>query len=65
MPMKTETCCDIRNVAKLMPKMSPKYLVRSPVSILIASQFIVRPPNSFLWKLHIQHYWPPTTSLLD
>ena len=43
MPTKTETCCDIKNVAKVTPKMSPKNLTRSPINMRMATQFMNRP----------------------
>src|SRR5262249_13419614 len=46
MPMKIDTCCVMSSVANVTPKMSPKYLLRSPVSIRRASQFITRIPLS-------------------
>src|SRR5262245_10333733 len=44
MPMKIDTCCVIRSVANVTPKMSPRNLLRSPVSILSAIQLIRCPP---------------------
>src|SRR5262245_35584264 len=41
--MKIDTCCDISSVANVPPKTSPKYLLRSPVSIRSAIQFIDAP----------------------
>ena len=46
MPMKTDTCCDIKNVANVTPKISPRNLTRSPVNIRIATQFIARLPHT-------------------
>src|SRR5262249_31804785 len=46
MPMKIDTCCDIKRVAKLTPKIRPRYLLRSPVSIRSAIQFMERTSNS-------------------
>src|SRR5262249_52430098 len=40
MPMKIDTCCVIRSVANVTPKMSPRNLLRSPVSIRSAIQLI-------------------------
>ena len=42
-PAKMEICWVISTVAKLTPKIRPRYLLRSPVSILRAIQFMVRP----------------------
>src|SRR5262249_19003318 len=42
MPAKIDTCCAISTVAKATPKMMPKDLLRSPVSILSAIQFMAR-----------------------
>src|SRR5262245_25730905 len=41
--MKIDTCCDISSVANVTPKTSPKYLLRSPVNIRSAIQFIDAP----------------------
>src|SRR5262249_42307845 len=46
MPMKIDTCCVIRSVANVTPKMSPRNLLRSPVSILSAIQLIRCPLSS-------------------
>src|SRR5262245_43496240 len=40
MPMKIDTCCVIRSVANVTPKMSPRNLLRSPVSIRSAIQLM-------------------------
>src|SRR5262245_13089706 len=40
MPMKIDTCWVISKVAKVTPKISPRYLLRSPVSIRSAIQFM-------------------------
>ena len=39
--MKIETCCVINSVANVTPKISPRNLLRSPVSIRNAIQFIL------------------------
>src|SRR5262245_31948926 len=44
--MKIDTCCDISSVANVTPKTSPKYLLRSPVNILSAIQFISAPHHT-------------------
>src|SRR5262249_11970458 len=46
MPMKIDTCCVIKSVAKVTPKMSPRYLLRSPVSIRSAIQVMVVPSSA-------------------
>src|SRR5262249_44490131 len=50
-PRKMETCCVIKSVAKVTPKINPRYLPRSPVSIFsaiqyIAGSFVLRPSRS-------------------
>jgi hypothetical protein len=44
MPAKIDICCDISSVAKVTPKMMPRYLLRSPVSIFSATQFMTATP---------------------
>src|SRR6516164_8830896 len=39
-PRKMETCCVIKSVAKVTPKISPRYLERSPVSIFSAIPYM-------------------------
>src|SRR5439155_1980997 len=45
MPAKMDTCWDMSRVAKPTPKISPRYLLRSPVSMRSATQFIAAPPR--------------------
>src|SRR5262245_48599741 len=40
-PKKIEVCCAINSEANATPKMIPKYLFRSPVSIFKAVQFMI------------------------
>src|SRR5437879_4793770 len=48
MPMKIETCCAINRVAKVTPKIRPRYLLRSPVSMRSAIQFMAPPASVHL-----------------
>ena len=43
-PAKIEICCDINTVANAIPNTMPRYLVRSPISIFSATQFMTSPP---------------------
>src|SRR5262249_12186595 len=47
MPMKIDTCCVIKSVANVTPKTSPRYLLRSPVSIRNAIQVMAAPSSEF------------------
>ena len=44
MPTKIDTCWAISTVANITPKTMPRYLARSPVSILNAIQVTAWPP---------------------
>src|SRR5882672_3237023 len=55
MPMKIDTCCVMSSVANVTPKISPRYLLRSPVSIRSAIQVMSSPPQG----LPSNHPLPP------
>src|SRR5262249_5749053 len=64
-PAKMDVWFSRRNVQKAMVKTRPRYLARSPVSILSATKFIRRPPNRDKQTPHREHPTAPVPDLPD